>query len=356
MDLNQKLKMSYYKTIAILNEPHNIYLVQHQETRKIYVKKILDVYNISVYQLLKNQSIPGIPKIIDFCEDNNQLIIIEEYISGCSLLEKIQNKELSLNDITAYIVDLCNTLERLHALNPAVIHRDIKPSNIIITNYNKAVLLDFNAAKHFSSTESEDTVLLGTQGYAAPEQYGFGSSSPQTDIYSLGILLKEMLASINLSSEHFNNIINKCTMMNPSERFKDVVELKLAISAPTLSDYKKAKSSSNSSRMLPPGFRTITPWKMLVASPVYFFVTWLCFSIKIENTFGLLLWIEKISLYLTLLSIIFVSFNYMNVHSYLPLCNHKNWFIRIIGIAIWDIAMFFALLMILSLIVLIFFP
>ena len=79
---------------------------------------------------------------------------------------------------------------------PAIIHRDIKPSNIIITAYNRAVLLDFNAAKYYSCQSTEDTVLLGTQGYASPEQYGFGSSSPQTDIYSMGILFRELLNSI----------------------------------------------------------------------------------------------------------------------------------------------------------------
>ena len=79
---------------------------------------------------------------------------------------------------------------------PPIIHRDIKPSNIIITAYNRAVLLDFNAAIYYSCQSTEDTILLGTQGYASPEQYGFGSSSPQTDIYSMGILFRELLNSI----------------------------------------------------------------------------------------------------------------------------------------------------------------
>ena len=91
---------------------------------------------------------------------------------------------------------LCNILEALHSMTPPIIHRDIKPSNIIITSYNYAMLLDFNAAKQFSGQNESDTVLIGTPGYAAPEQYGFGSSSPKTDIYSLGIVLREMLDRI----------------------------------------------------------------------------------------------------------------------------------------------------------------
>lgn len=142
----------------------------------------------------------GIPRIIEYLEEDNRLILIEEYISGCSLQDMIDDGKLSLTDIFCYMLELCNILEILHAHSPAIIHRDIKPSNIIITNYNKAVLLDFNAAKYYSEQE-KDTMLLGTQGYAAPEQYGFGASSPQTDIYSLGILLKEMTTSINYSDK-----------------------------------------------------------------------------------------------------------------------------------------------------------
>ena len=90
----------------------------------------------------------GIPRIIEYLEEDNRLILIEEYISGCSLQDMIDDGKLSLTDIFCYMLELCNILEILHAHSPAIIHRDIKPSNIIITNYNKAVLLDFNAAKY----------------------------------------------------------------------------------------------------------------------------------------------------------------------------------------------------------------
>ncbi len=62
MDLSERLTISYYKEIADINENHKVYLVQHQETKKIYVKKILDVYNLDIYRRLSAVSIPGIPK------------------------------------------------------------------------------------------------------------------------------------------------------------------------------------------------------------------------------------------------------------------------------------------------------
>lgn len=349
MDFTHKLAISYYKTIAVINEPHQIYLTQHQETKKFYVKKILDVYNADIYERLYNQNIIGTPKIIDYYEEDKQLIVIEEYISGCSLQEKIQNTDFSEKDILSYIIDLCTILEQLHSIKPAVIHRDIKPSNVIITNYNRAVLLDFNAAKYYSSSSTEDTVLLGTQGYAAPEQYGFGASSPQTDIYSLGVMLKEMLDAINNTTDYFNSIVNKCTQINPTERFNNIKELKNELSKYVKTE-RKPFSPGSLSKYTPPGYRTKTPWKIIIASLCYSFLAWLSFSLQIKNTFGGALWTERLFVFIIFLFIIFVCFNYMNIQKLVPLCKHKNRIVRYVGIAIMNIVTIFGLLFILALI------
>lgn len=125
LDLTNRLAVSYYQVIAVLNEEHHIYLVQHQETHKIYVKKILDVYNIDIYRQLHTSPVTGIPRIIDYCEENNQLIVIEEFISGDSLEDKLNCSSLTLEDILHYMFDLCDILEQLHSREPAIIHRDI---------------------------------------------------------------------------------------------------------------------------------------------------------------------------------------------------------------------------------------
>ena len=354
MDYTHKLAISYYKIIAVINEPHNIFLVQHQDTQKIFVKKILDVYNINVYECLYNHHIIGTPKIIDYYEENDQLIVIEEYISGSSLQEKIQNADLSEITILDYMLDLCNILELLHSTMPAIIHRDIKPSNIIITNYNRAILLDFNAAKYHSSS-SEDTVLLGTQGYAAPEQYGFGASSPQTDIYSLGILLKEMLASIKYESSFFDSIIYRCTQINPSERFTDVAELKKAFMSHIKPERKKIVPQSIL-KFLPPGYRTKTPWKILISSLCYLLIAWLCLSLEVKGTFGLALWIERIFVLAMMLFIVFGCFNYMDVQKIIPLCKNKHRLIRYIGIVLLNATVVFSIFIILMIIEVICFP
>lgn len=343
MDFSQRLAISYYNMVAVINESHKIFLVQHKETKKIYVKKILDVYNLNVYECLYTNHIIGTPKIIAYHEEDGQLTVIEEYISGDSLSEKISRSELSPDDIQRYMLDLCNILEKLHAINPPIIHRDIKPSNIIINNYNNAVLLDFNAAKYYSKQATEDTILLGTQGYAAPEQYGFGSSSPQTDIYSLGIILKEMLSSIGASTPQFDKIINRCTMINPSERYSTVSELKKDLLL-----YSKSASSSLSAgdyrRFLPPGFRSKTPWKMLISTPIYLFILWLSFTIEIKDTYGFALWLERSFILAMFLFVICGCFNYLDVQRCMPLCKHPKRLVRYFGIFVLNATVVFALL------------
>ena len=341
MDYSHRLAISYYKTIAAINEPHKIFLVQHQESQKIYVKKILDVYNLHIYQYLQHNHFSGIPNIIDFFEENNQLVLIEEYISGCSLQEKIETSDLTLESIIHYMSDLCKILEQLHTANPPIVHRDIKPSNIIITKYNRVVLLDFNASKYYTNNTS-DTVLLGTAGYAAPEQYGFGSSSPLTDIYSLGILLKELTSVLPNVPSRVTDVITKCTQINPTERFNSVSALNDAF----LRLYRPAEPSAKKLSFLPPGFRTKTPWKIFISSIVYLFLIWLCSSIEITDTYGITLWIERIFCFLMMLSVVFCASNYLDIRRLIPLCKHKYRIVRYLGIVLLNFLLIFALFII----------
>lgn len=337
MNCASQLTMSLYKTIAVINESHNIYLVQHQDTKKIYIKKILDVYNRQIYQYLYQNKIPGIPQIIDLYEDNDQLTVIEEFVSGSSLQEKIDINDISVASITCYMYELCEILEKLHSVNPPIVHRDIKPSNIMIFGHEHVMLLDFNAAKYCTDADTSDTILLGTKGYAAPEQYGFGSSTPQTDIYAIGVLLKELVKSLPEPTDKFDGIINACTQMNPADRIQSVTVLKQLIQRidnPVQPDIRKSFSPK---LLIPPGYRTLTPWKIAVSSIIYLFVFWLSLTMDIKDTSGFALWLERICLLLIMLSVVFCSFNYCNIQHIFPLCRHQNRILHYIGIVLLDI-------------------
>ena len=230
MDTKIRLALSYYKEISALSEEHHVYLVQHQQTGRICVKKELYVFNPEVYRQLQEQPVRHTPRIFELYQSDGVLYVIEEYISGDSL-ETILQKEGNIPPKTAfgYMTELCDILSDLHSRTPAVIHRDIKPSNIIITPSGELVLLDFNAARNYSASKTEDTKFLGTRGYAAPEQYGVNQSDERSDIFSLGVLMNVMLTGEHPSRKMFQGklakVIEKCINVDPQKRYSSVNEI-----------------------------------------------------------------------------------------------------------------------------------
>ena len=183
-----------YTEISPLNEKHGVFLVRDESAGRMCVKKIMKTYNADVYERLKNAKIKGLPEIYQMEENDGELTVIEEYISGETIDAMLKSRgALPENEIRDIAVKLCNILSDLHGMNPPVIHRDIKPSNVMVTPTGEVKLLDLYAAKLEDAELAEDTVLLGTYGYAAPEQFGFGSSTVQTDIYAVGMLMNTML-------------------------------------------------------------------------------------------------------------------------------------------------------------------
>lgn len=341
MDISQRLDLSYFETITVLNEDHHTYLVQHRSTHKLYVKKVLEVYNLPIYEYLSRHVIAGLPRIICFAEDQDKLTVIEEFISGCSLQENIDRKILTAASVKRYMQELCDILETLHSAEPPIIHRDIKPSNIIITSCDHVVLLDFNAAKFYSGKAASDTVLLGTQGYAAPEQYGFGSSSPKTDIYALGILLQEMTASLPQVPDKFTDIIQKCTHMDPEDRFSSAADVKSAFDAPSSSVSDPCLSPLRTRDFLPPGFRTGTHWKMITAVAGYAVILWLSLSLVSRDTAGAVLpagpqWLERIFFLVMELSVVCITCNYLHIQRIFPLCRMRQPVLRWLGVLLFD--------------------
>ena len=190
--LIMEFKLSCYEELTKLNEnkKSKIYLVRNKVDSKIYIKKVLTNYNLRIYEVLKENNLNNIPKIYEIFQEDNTLIVIEEYING-NTLKEILDREGIINEykVIDYIITLCNTLDKLHNLNSKVIHRDIKPSNIIISNDNILKLIDFDVSREYKENKSEDTVIQGTEDYAPPEQFGFIQTDERSDIYSTGILI-----------------------------------------------------------------------------------------------------------------------------------------------------------------------
>jgi len=364
MDINSRLTLSYYKEIAVINAEHNISLVQHIESNKVFIKKVLYQYNKDLYLDILRHPIAGLPRLYEVIECEDELIIIEEYISGETLQEKLDRGEkLPFHNVSDYIIQICDCLLRLHQQNPPIIHRDIKPSNIMITPGDAVVLIDLNAAKYVNNEKEVDTTLLGTKGYAAPEQYGFGASNEKTDIYALGVLIKSLAYDLSdcptQYTETFDSIIEKCTYIDPNQRYNNISEIRNCLSKlPFLTLPSKVNnpgiSSSNWKRILPPGYRSGNAFFMILATSGYAFLIWLTTTLEIKGATSAGLIIERFFCFIMFLSLILVSGNYLDLHTYLPLCKSQNIFVKIAGIIVFDIAAVFAVMIFMCLLLSIF--
>lgn len=338
-----------YEFIESINDEHKVYLVKNIQDGCYYVKKVLDIYDKNIYELLLNNHFVGIPQVVEISEDNGQLTVFEKFISGKNL-DEILNEERSFFDyeVKEIIIEICQILKQLNKIAP-VVHRDIKPSNIIINN-DGPYLIDFNTAKFVDKNKSRDTVLLGTEGYAAPEQYGFASSNMQTDIYALGILMKE-LATRNTSrllSKDLENIISRCTRLDPKDRFSNYDELIEAL-APT----NKQKKNTNHHKYALVGFRSDKLYIKIFASLWYLAIVYVGFTMNVDNTTGAMLFFDRLGCSLAFIAMTLFGGNYLNIHEKLSLTK-TNKVVRVILVVIVDyllgVAIIFATLLIQTLI------
>ncbi|MFQ9202649.1 MAG: serine/threonine protein kinase [Lachnospira eligens] len=231
MTLEEESRLSFYRELTVLDEKKNIVLVQDIRNSELCVKKTLDIYSHDVYEQLASIRIEGVPAVKECVADDGKLIVVEEYVQGRSLKQVLDEQGL-LNEEQAYdiAVQLADILVRLHQLEPAIVHRDIKPSNIIIEKNGHVNLIDFNAARHVNADKNEDTRMLGTVYFAAPEQFGFGQSDERTDIYGLGATINYIMTGdkpgAGIAECRFSDILKKCLMVDAKDRYQSAAELR----------------------------------------------------------------------------------------------------------------------------------
>lgn len=183
---------------------------------------------VGVYNYLKNIRHDNLPDIYDTYMFEDGQIVLEEFISGITVAQVLESGKYTYRGARKIISSLCDVLSFLHSIN--VVHRDIKPENIIITDNGTVKLIDLNASRVYKNNSRADTVVLGTIGYASPEQFGITQSDARTDIYSLGVLLNVMLTGVHPSEQlakgRAGKIVLKCTQIDPNKRYQSVEELK----------------------------------------------------------------------------------------------------------------------------------
>lgn len=221
-----------FAEIAEIDADHEVFLVRHIDSGKIGVRKKCPALMQPVYEYLKKAKLPGVPRIFALCPENETLTLVEEFIPGRSLRDYLDRHGPVRPERAAfYTAVLASILEGLHDSVPPVIHRDIKPENVILTDSGDLYLVDFGAARFALAGKTRDTRLLGTPGYAAPEQYGFAATGPEADVYALGMVFYEMVGTAKGRSLpiRLGQVMRKATSALPKNRFRSAGELKRAL-------------------------------------------------------------------------------------------------------------------------------
>lgn len=339
-NLTENYRHSIYSEVAELSKG-KIYIVKNSLDDKIYIKKILEAKNYFIYEKMKNLSIDNIPKIYELIKIDDKLIVIEEYINGSSLKEILtESNMLSQGKVLEYALELIDILEKFHSCDPPIIHKDINPSNIMINNDGILKLIDFDISRIHNTYKSTDTNILGTYGYAAPEQFGFNQTDARTDIFSFGVTMNVMLVgklpNEKLYEGKLSKIISKCIELDPDKRYQNINELKNELLRLNI---KGNNENNNHVYAKLPGFRSTNLiikilaflWYLLLAmiSLGYFYKE----PIPKNRIMDIV-----ISLFLLLLTLLYGNFN--NIKSKIPILRSQNILIKILGYIVYTLLLF----------------
>lgn len=259
----QVILFEKYRVERIVYESENatVYLVEHinMAARRI-IKKILkkSIHQNSFYSeinILKAVKHPNIPIIYDQYEDESALYIVEEYIDAPNLMDYIKDKGLLGEKKAVEIgIKLCEIISYLHSQKPVpILFLDIQPKNILVSEDN-IFLVDFGNSYYLNEARNRNT-LLGTPGYAAPEQYKYESLDERTDIYGIGAVLYFMVTgrssnqgaySLEFPNEisgKYKTVVRQCISDDISYRFSDVHMIVDNLSDLTNQDIKYSKGN-----------------------------------------------------------------------------------------------------------------
>lgn len=213
-----------YDEIKLLkqSEKSTVHLVRDRNGEQLFIRKRLKGRH-SVYSKLQGLTHPYLPRLYEVILSDDSTTVIEEYIEGTA----VGSTELSDRQFLDIVMELCSVLEFLHG--EGIIHRDIKPSNIIMAKDGHLRLIDFDAARMPKDNLEQDTILLGTRGYAPPEQYGFSQTDERADIYAMGVTLEQILGE-KARKPRYKKTLSKCTNLDPDKRYQSVHQVAAAFS------------------------------------------------------------------------------------------------------------------------------
>ena len=202
--------------------------------------------------------------------DTGQLFIAMAYYEGETLRERIKRCELAIPEVVSLTAQIADGLAAAHAAG--LVHRDIKPGNVIVTRQGVAKIVDFGIARIASEEITQGTATAGTVAYMSPEQTRGDPPDPRVDVWSLGVVLYEMLSGVRpfrgdrdevvifairndeprpideLRAEGIPagliRIVERCLEKNPNERYRNAGEVASDLKGFTDSAYLKSNGTT----------------------------------------------------------------------------------------------------------------
>lgn len=235
----------------------SVYLAWDIKLEKYWAIKSTEEKNIvssmSESEVLKNLDHPSLPRIVDVINEDEKIYLVMDYVDGETLGEILRKRgNIDEESVRSWCVDILRGLDYLHRQNPPIIYRDMKPDNVMLSKEGNIKIIDFGIARmkkedNIMANSMQDTVLLGTRGYAAPEQFGgVGQSDERTDVYCLGATMYHLITGKNPCeppyhmypirhwdkslSEGMERVIQRATRSDPDKRYQNCQEFLHALS------------------------------------------------------------------------------------------------------------------------------
>lgn len=267
---------AYYKEIGLLGEDEKtaMKLVRNEEGNTLLCKRI-DSSLLPIYRKLINVEHENIVTVYGITKDEYGILVVMEYFPSKTLEEKmLENGIFSIRDMKSVILQIAKGVSTIHDLG--IVHRDLSANNILIDKSGRVKITDFGIARMYDKDKNADTRILGTHGYAAPEQFGFIQTDRKADVYAIGVLMNVMLSGkmpnkkLYKGDSKLMDIIQRCTSMKPSERYEveEIVDL-LGYKISNISILKRRIIKSI------PGFRSGNKVKMTLATIEYLYMTYI---------------------------------------------------------------------------------
>ena len=219
--------LQLYSLVAVLSQKNGckVLRLRNKNNGKELILRSLPG-SLEAYGKLQRIRCENLPEIYDVLELDDGQIVLEEYIDGITAAQVMETGKYRPAGARKVLLGVCDALTVLHRFG--IVHRDVKPENVMIGNTGRVVLIDLNAAR-MESVANKDTVIMGTVGYASPEQLGLSQTDARTDIYAAGVLYNVLLTgqhpSVILASGKPGHIVRKCTAVNPKDRYQAAVDL-----------------------------------------------------------------------------------------------------------------------------------